>query len=90
MTNRHSQRTTSKRPITAQVRIKHTAAAGISNRPPLEEERRQEELERQSDRAVQSMARKDAAVREVIAGRMTLTEAAEEFRQAAGETLPAA
>ncbi len=45
MTNRQPRRATvSKRPSTAHTRTKHTPAAGISNRPPGEEERQQEQL----------------------------------------------
>jgi hypothetical protein len=44
MTNRQPHRATaSKRPATTRDRSQHTAA-GISNRPPLEEEQRQEHL----------------------------------------------
>ncbi len=44
MANRPPQRVGDKRPATGQAQIKHTAAAGISNRPPIEEEHRQQQL----------------------------------------------
>jgi hypothetical protein len=53
-----------------------------------EEEQRHEQLTNWGERVRTSAEIKESATRELIAGRMTLAEGAEQFRRAAGPALP--
>ena len=44
MTKRQPQRSAGRQPVPIQAHTRHTAAAGISNRPPAEEEQEQGQL----------------------------------------------